>query len=467
MPTPNRHYNFTDFPGHINKQGVYEFDELESRDSKGNTMLWTAYIRLVNVKHAKQHKVNWLTSEQKGVVPITADHLKPHATKSRMGKKSIPADICAQTWVVGGRAERALTTREPSYVYKGKNIGRSNESNPLTQAMIACRSKFLKKLDKGYRVRAQDEEKDPNKPKLYYMAAYKKYEEKPSNPRDRIVFPAYASVKLDGTNVTLRYHGGTIIMHSRTRKVFPPKPYVTQDAMKFMRRYSNVCICCEAYVDGLNLNEINGIMASSKESKHSITLHAYMIYVPKGVSPKCLGMTITPESTFAERVAYMNCMFKGTNMKHIKQIPQVVMNTPQEYDAFHSKAVADGYEGTVITNANSKAEIGEWGEGRTWQIRKRKPRYNSQFKITGYTQGDNGKAVGAIIMVMEAKKGVIFRADPENMTMDERRCVYSSMTTTKFNKSWKGKMATVTFHTLSDDGIPTQPKVTINHLVDE
>ena len=63
------------------------------------------------------------------------------------------------------------------------------------------------------------------------------------------------------------------------------------------------------------------------------------------------------------------------------------------------------------------------------------------------------------------KGGPTFTADPENITMEKRYDVYKNMTRAKFNKKWKGKKVEVTYHKLSDDGIPLQPKVTINNLI--
>mgnify|MGYP003335970937 CR=1 FL=1 len=398
--------------------GTYEFMPLFWTNSKGKPMEWRGFVRLIPKANQIKHKVNWDPSEEKDTVPITADHLKPNPNNASKGLVDIDEDTVAQIWTVSGRSDRSPTVHIPTYVKKGKNLGKANETSPLTQALIDMQTKFHKKWDIGYRPQGYQEEEVKGAGKPYYMMAYHKWIDSPRNPDKHILFPAAASIKYDGTRTQLHCDDGKVFMSSRRRKIYPSKKYLDTDLMRIFRKFPNIYLDAEAFAcdeDGtpLNLNEINGRMAKEdppdydpKNDPHPIELRVFDVFIPEGKSNRCIGMQIEPQSPFANRLAFLNCIFTMLKPKYVKQVKQEIMADEKEYDEYHDAAVAAGHEGSVIRNLAAPYEFSLSREVRSYQVRKRKPRYDGKYTVVDYTQGTSGKAVGAIIMVLETKKEI-------------------------------------------------------------
>jgi hypothetical protein len=456
--------DFKGFPGSI-VGGEYRFDKLNWTNAAGKPMIWQGFVRLVPTKNIKKYAVNWSPAdEEKDMIPIIPDHLEA---------APIPDGAVGQIWSVSGRADLNPTTNIPTFIKAGKNIGRANETNVFTQALITMRSKHLKKIDGGYisgdAAPAAAVVPDANAARPYYMMAYHKWIDKPRDPTRHIKFPAAVSIKFDGTRVQVHSTADRIVFSSRRKKLFPSKPYLEQNLQKLFTKYPNIYLDAEAFIEDSNLNIITGIMTRESGDGPSIMLNVFDMFVPVGevVYRSTSGSgskdgKIMPESSFADRSAFLDHVFSEFAFEHIHRIDQEIITTEKEYDEYHELAVADGNEGTVIRNLATPYEFSDRREIRSYHVRKRKPRYDDTFAVVDYTQGTSGGAVGAIIMVLETKKdGHRFNADPENITIPERHEIYKNMTREKFDAEWKGKKLTVTYHALSADGIPLQPKVSL------
>jgi len=457
--------NFEDFPGDI-VAGEYHFPELHNTNTKGKPMMWKAFVRLVPRENIKKYKVNWdPSSEVDDMIHIVDGHLKHTA---------IPDGVVGQIWSICGRADMNPTTNIPTFIKIGKNIGRANQTNVLTQALITMRSKYLKKMDIGYNTMggdAQLAEVNPDAPRPYYMMAYHKWCDRPRDPERHIVFPAVASIKFDGTRVQAHSVNGRICFSSRRKKLFPSKPHLEHDLQKVFDKYPGIYLDSEAYIEGSNLNVITGIMAR-ESNKHpnvqDLELNVFDAFVPVGRVVYGSGKKvaeITPASSLLDRIKFLDHMFNEFVFDSIHRIDQEILETIVEYDEYHDDVMADGNEGTVIRNLMAPYEFSQTREIRSYQVRKRKPRYDDKFTVVDYTQGTSGSAVGAIILILETEKGgKRFNADPEDITYAGRYKIYKNMTKAIFDKEWAGKKMKVSYHTLSDDGIPTQPKVSFKNI---
>ena len=134
----------------------------------------------------------------------------------------------------------------------------------------------------------------------------------------------------------------------------------------------------------------------------------------------------------------------------------------------------DDYEGAIIRNSDSPYEVGVNKEKRSYQTLKLKPRFDAEFKVVDFKQGKKGKEKGAVIWICEAN-GKEFSVTP-NWPQEERYKWFKELQKTdkkgktRFEKTWKGKMATISYATLSNDQLPQQPKFLrfrdedLNHL---
>lgn len=464
--------NFDEFPGSI-VNGEYHFHPLHSTNTKGDPMIWNAFVRLVTVDTAqKTYTVNWKPNiESKDMIHILPGHLAVNDKLPNQGLIPIPKCVVAQIWARSGRADMNPTENIPSFITTGKNIGRANETNVLTQALITMRSKYYKKMDYGYKPvgdNVEEQKQLANAPKPYYMMAYHKWIDKPRDRTRNIIFPAVVSIKYDGTRVQVHSINNKIYFSSRRKKLFPSKPHLEKDIKKLFDAYPTIYLDTEAYIEGANLNVITGTMTKESNKNNDVeklTLNVFDMFLPTGSVTYNGNKTITPASSFADRMSFLDSVFQDFAFKHIYRVDQVVVNTEDEYDRFHTEVMNDNNEGTIIRNLAAPYEFSDKKEIRSYQVRKRKPRYDDKFKVVDYTEGKNGGSAGAIILILETAKGKHrFSADPENITITERKKIYAGMTRKKFNDNWLGKKMTVTYHALSDDGIPLQPKVSFKNI---
>jgi hypothetical protein len=134
---------YEDFPGHIQDKEIYIFPSV-CLDGTIKTRNWNVYIRLLqsnNGKHPRNRKINW---------DITQDTLAP-IERSYYNGKIVP-NIIGQIWTEQGivdKTEKYKVVRSvPTYVSKGKNLGKKNETNVFTQSLIQARYIYLEKMRK-------------------------------------------------------------------------------------------------------------------------------------------------------------------------------------------------------------------------------------------------------------------------------------------------------------------------------
>jgi hypothetical protein len=185
--------DFKNFPGKVSinghMKGVYVFPPINSIDSLGRTRIWKIFARLVRVTdttHLGTRDINWSLDTDE-MVPIEESHYD---------NKTIPNDIVCQMWTHSTIAPEAnkfgnytITRSAPSYVMTGKNIGKKNETNVFTQALILCRSKYLKKLQSINTGQVN---------RRYFPMAVHKYTACPRDEMKHIRYPCGIQRKLDG-----------------------------------------------------------------------------------------------------------------------------------------------------------------------------------------------------------------------------------------------------------------------------
>ena len=112
---------------------------------------------------------------------------------------------------------------------------------------------------------------------------------------------------------------------------------------------------------------------------------------------------------------------------------------------YHDKCVSEGYEGAIIRNMKGEYEFGS----RSNDLIKLKVFNDEEFEITDIVEA-TGRDSGTAVFVLKTSDGVEFRAKPQGS--HDLREKY-------FNDASKliGKMCTVQYQGLSDDGVPRFP----------
>jgi ATP-dependent DNA ligase len=192
---------------------------------------------------------------------------------------------------------------------------------------------------------------------------------------------------------------------------------------------------------------------SKIEKRDDLEYHIFDVFFPFGKK----------EMPYIERKKVLDDIFEQIELKHIKKVETFIANDKEEEDNLYKRFLNEKYEGSILRNLDARYEFGTGREIRTYQIRKRKPRYSAEYEIIGYTQGEQGKDKGAIIWILTTKgdkdkKPVVFTSTPVGMDYEERYKLFEEMTPELFKKNYKGKMMTVEYDDISDEGVPLRAK---------
>lgn len=459
--------NFHNFPGYISQKreskGWYSFPKVYSVDSMNRRRSWQIWVRLIETKDGKappRRKINWETDIDT-VVPIMKKLLNSNP-------EEFPENVVAQMWTEQGIEKKEgvnkFTRSIPTYVTTGKNLGKANATTIMTQALIQARSKYLKKSQES-----------SDKKNRFFPVAVHKYDVKPRDPSRHLVLPVAVQRKLDGGRACAYYDKELKkpVMYTRKLKDLYGNKHVLEELVPFFKtinnKYPGIYLDGELYKHGLSLQVISGMMRREKESKTAarekktnpvkLEYHIFDVFFP-------LGEKSMKEMSFLERKIILDNVFKITrdsNLKYLVKVKTYIVDTFDEETKMYETFLEEKYEGSIVRNIGAPYEFGVNREIRTYQIRKRKPRYSAEYEIVGYTQGGQGKDIGAIIWVLKTQgdkknKSIEFTSTPVGMDYEERYRLFREMTPKLFAKKYKGKMMTVEYDDISKDGVPLRAK---------
>lgn len=321
------------------------------------------------------------------------------------------------------------TVSEPTTAY-GKNIGKKNETTNHEQALFVSYSKWLKKQDMGYAI-VGDTTVQTVLPMLAnkYSDRGKKY----------LTEPFGVSRKLDGIRALAQVVDGKVIMYSRTGKVFENLLMIKDSILKVWKQDfypQNIIIDGEIYSHDIPFNKISGAVRAKKTSDIDHLLEFWIF-------------DVICDRPYLERVKIMDRLsryaFKCTEAwKHL-QFVLYEESTHDEVQKYHDKFVAEGYEGLICRQLDSKYEIGH----RSNHLLKYKQFTDEEFEIIGYTTGVGGEK-GAIIFKCITGE-YEFDIRPRG-TIENRRKMFEA------GDSFIGKQLTIRFQEKdSITGIPRFP----------
>lgn len=301
----------------------------------------------------------------------------------------------------------------------GKNIGKSNETTPVEQAVKEAQSDWNKKKDAGYKDEEEDEEMVTTvfTPPLPMLAL-------DYNKRgDAIKFPCYAQEKLDGVRCLAIQGKG---LYSRQGKKFPHMESIASESDTLP---PGTILDGELYSDTLTFQEIVGLV--KKET-----------LLPKDL-PKMQHIFLwvydtIREGSYTDRKKWLENLFTK-KFKHLRLLPTDECKTKEDIPALHAKYVEEGYEGLILRNKAGLYKVGF----RSKDLQKYKEFQDDEFTVIGFTEGD-GIEKGCVIWICETKKGDSFSVRPRG-THEERRELF------KIAKSMVGKKLTVRFQELTEE----------------
>ncbi|HVE13741.1 MAG TPA: hypothetical protein VNI01_10140 [Elusimicrobiota bacterium] len=463
-------------PGAFNEERtVYAFPRLDYRDSRGAPRAWTIRVRLL-----------------RGEAPVPV-------TPAMLARPSPPlpglrAEILVEAQQVGGKVLPA----QPTYVAAGKNLGRSNATNAITQALrdaLGLYNTHKRRADARLAVApvrapkagqaaapapAGDQKRPPERPLPMLASKVGQTSRAVLGPAD---FKEGVTVqrKLNGVRQVafLRPDRG-LDRYSRTGAAYVGQPELAAELAAFLGAARADPLECgvpaaaaaayagavpyldgELFVPGKDLNWISGQARRCEKAGQSLEFHVFDVFFPAAIAR---GHNMASRC----RQRYLSALFAGPAPPHVRRVEGLRAGSQGDLDRLTQAFLAEGYEGAIARKDAAGYEYGA-GNHRSPALLKLKPTFDAEFKVVGFAQGTRGKDVGAILWVCRTDGGREFTVTPKDMTYEERqklyRCLGQRVTgadgrpLTRFDRDLKGKPLTVQYQELSaKTGVPLRAK---------
>lgn len=305
-----------------------------------------------------------------------------------------------------------------------KNIGRANETSGHEQAVAEAKAKWAKKVKAGYSVNdeAPVTVQLPQKVKAYV------------GNEDKIEFPAYSTNKYNGLNATYwLLEDGSLRLTSRGGDEYPEIPHLEKSIKTMMAIANTTCLNGELYIHGEHLQDITSAVKKPKELSKKLQFYTFELPLVEG--------------TYESKV------------KTLKAIPNALVPTKvgsaEDIETCYATAMAKGFEGTVLYNANAEYKFNE----RSSSVYKYKKAVEGEFRVIDYILDKNGHAVYTCEAGSETfkvkRKGTNEERDADATNATQNIGSWLTIEYEMLSKSGKPlKPVGLQFRDCSDDGTP-------------
>lgn len=262
-----------------------------------------------------------------------------------------------------------------------------------------------------------------------------------------------ASRKLDGVRCLLYYKDGEIHSASRGGEHYD---YATehirtyQPLIDFFEANPEVILDGELFKRFTSLQKISGAARLEKNAHESNWLE-YWIY-------DCYIPDMSAEDRYDFLITKLNhnhgiMVYNSTDLDEcddrVKILEQITITKWENMEKLHDTYVSEGFEGLVIREPSKVYKPG----GRTNDMIKIKKYKSDEFLVTGYELGLRGSE--DMTFICETETGIVFKAMPVGDREIKAEYVEN------FEEKYKGHKAECTYFNLSDEGVPTQPKLRV------
>lgn len=315
----------------------------------------------------------------------------------------------------------------------GKNIGRSNETTAVEQAVSEARASWTKKRETGYAPENEMAEAAGAGSRSKGIAT-----EAPApmlahdfNKRGHnIKFPCYVQRKYDGTRCIAVPSVG---LFSRMRKPFPNLEHIKAELAALP---ADLVLDGELYSDTLTFQEIVGMVrretlkAGDDAKQLQVQFHVY---------------DIVSDKPYEERLGRLQALMAAFRFRYIKLVKTEVAASVEDVKRLHGAYVAEGYEGIMLRNAAGRYAVG----ARSADLQKYKEFLDSEYTVVGFKEGE-GLEAGCVIWLCETEAGQQFACRPRG-SREERQALFEA------GELYIGKPLTVRYQELTDEGLPRFP----------
>lgn len=351
-----------------------------------------------------------------------------------------------------------------TYQYRGKQTEQPDieitkgkaKRTLLEQVELEYASHLKKYQDKGYKLIpgniSQYKEEDLNKIlpehttdangfKKHMLA--KQSEKVAASTFDKLKY-WYASRKIDGVRCSFYWDGFQIKTASRGGGDYDMavrQMIQHPQLIEFFRKHPDYVLDGELYKHGKSLQQISGAVRKEKESTPWLEYYIYDIMIPDMVFEKRLE--ILEEIKEELQLDFQPEREWEEDALHFQMVPHEKVTGWNAIKKLHDIYVEEGWEGCVIRDPNKPYKFG----GRGSEMIKVKMYQDAEFEITGLSEGLREEDM---CFTLVTDDGIEFKAKP--MGSRELKQQYREDLDNLI-----GKMATVKFFYLSDEGTPLQP----------
>lgn len=351
-----------------------------------------------------------------------------------------------------------------TYQYRGKQTEQPDieitkgkaKRTLLEQVELEYASHLKKYQDKGYKLIpgniSQYKEEDLNKIlpehttdangfKKHMLA--KQSEKVATSTFDKLKY-WYASRKIDGVRCSFYWDGFQIKTASRGGGDYDMavrQMIEHPQLIKFFKAHPEYVLDGEIYKHGKSLQQISGAVRKEKASTPWLEYYIYDVMIPDMIFEERLKVLEEIKEEL-ELDFQPEREWRSQELK-FQMVPHEKVSGWNAIKKLHDLYVEEGWEGCVIRDPNKPYKFG----GRGSEMIKVKMYKDAEFEITGLSEGLRDEDM---CFTLVTEDGIEFKAKP--MGSRELKQQYREDLDNLI-----GKMATVKYFYLSDEGTPLQP----------
>ena len=365
-------------------------------------------------------------------------------------------------WTEQGQVGGKIVVNKPTTTVP-KNVGRSNATSAVEQAIAEANAKWTKQTDKGYVERVEDFHKIT----LYTPMLAQKFEDR----LNELTFPLYTQPKLDGIRCITYLQDGELVAKTRAGKPLESIPHILEELESFFAENPDAVLDGELYNHDLknDFNKIISLVRKQKpvrsasdtdksfdkklakfeealsEAKDKVQ---YWIYDAPRIGD------YTESELFSVRfydlagpmANFFHQRTRGQKLtSSLVAVPTYECSNFDEVDEYYNEFMSEGYEGQMV-----RVDFA-YENKRSKKLLKRKDFTDSEYLVIGIDEGDGNRAGTAKHLVCkDESNGKVFNSNIKG--------THEYLAEILENKDYYiGQQATIKYFELTPDGIPRFP----------
>jgi hypothetical protein len=357
----------------------------------------------------------------------------------------------------------------PTYVLAGKNLGKKNATNCITQGIRDALGLHNKQ---SKRTNSTNDAADRPPPMLV-----KSINSDIGSTFTQMDFDNGVTVqrKLNGVHFMAYFNGTRVVCYSRSSTIYPEPPHISAELIAMFNAMPVInpgeygtpndgtydgaipYLDGELYEHGKELREISGQARKSTKCAESLEFHVFDVMFP-------LAKSRGHDMASRDRQDYIDTFFSNIQVPHIRRVENIEVQSEATIHELHDAFIADGYEGAIARRDDAGYRYSHNGYHSN-NLVKIKPVFSDEFIVSGYFQGTKGKDVGCVIWECMVSSPIdpndaTFTVVP-NMPYTQRAAIFAAFSADPalFERDFKGQPLTVEYRdTSSKTGKPQQGK---------